>query len=335
MNPRGLLDADMRTIGQWLLQGWQWWIDEIRGLAPARLRRARTSDAPRFVVRHDALVPVSDGTRGATPGMRVTLVVAAAECLVRVITRPTLGERDMHRMVAFEADTLLPLPSGSVLLAVRSGGAAEEPGKTRIRVAGLPIETAHAMLRAADAARVVPVAVILDESQPSPLDFAPALRSAGLLARRRSATPLLWGLVAVLLLFNIIMAIWRDAARVAQLEQIVAEQQPAAGIAQAIARRGEQDRSLAARSLALRHTHDPLQVIAAVSDALPEGAWLQRFVWDGEGVRLTGYRPARADVATALRRSGRFAGVRAMGESSEAAVPAGEPFDLSARMGAR
>ncbi|MBL7373439.1 hypothetical protein INQ23_29410, partial [Escherichia coli] len=82
------------------------------------------------------------------------------------------------------------------------------------------------------------VAVILDESQPSPLDFAPALRSAGLLARRRSATPLLWGLVAVLLLFNITMAIWRDAARVAQLEQIVAEQQPAAGIAQAIARRG-------------------------------------------------------------------------------------------------
>ncbi|WP_163284462.1 hypothetical protein, partial [Enterobacter hormaechei] len=80
----------------------------------------------------------------------------------------------------------------------------------------------------------------------------------GLLARRRSATPLLWGLVAVLLLFNITMAIWRDAARVAQLEQIVAEQQPAAGIAQAIARRGEQDRSLAARSLALRHTHDPL-----------------------------------------------------------------------------
>jgi len=334
MNPRALLDADMRTIGQWLLQGWQWWTDELSGLVPARLRRRRTSEAPRFAMRHDRLVSVSGGVRGAAPGMRVTLVVPAADCLVRVITRPALGERDMQRMIAFEADTLLPLPAGSALLAARSAGPAEEPGKTRILVAGLPIETARAMLRVADAGGVVPVAVVLEETQPA-LDFAPAMRAAGLLARKRSAAPLLWGLVAVLLLLNIAAAIGRDATRVARFEQIVAEQQPAVGIAQAIARRGEEDRLIATRSLALRHTHDPLQVIAAVSDALPEGAWLQRLIWDGETVRLTGYRPARADVATALRRSGRFAGVRTMGESSEAAVPAGEPFDLSARVGAR
>lgn len=335
MNPRALLDADMHTIGQWLLQGWQWWIDELSGLVPARLRRRRASDAPRFTVRHGALVPVSAGARGAAPGMRITLVVPAADCLVRTITRPAIGERDLQRMIAFEADTLLPLPSGSALLAAQSAGPAEAPGTIRILVAGLPTETARAMLQVADGAGVVPVAVILEEAQPVPLDFAPAMRVAGLLVRKRSAAPLLWGLVCMLLLINIAMAIWRDAARVARFEQIVAEQQPAVGIAQAIARRGEQDRHLATRSLALRRTHDPLHVIAAVSDALPEGAWLQRLVWDGETVRLTGYRPARADVATALRRSGRFTDVRAIGEGSEAAVPAGEPFDLSARAGVR
>lgn len=335
MNPRALLDADMRTIGQWLLQAWQWWVDELSGLVPARLRRGRTSEAPRFAVRHDMLVPVSAGVRSAAPGMRVTLVVSAADCLVRTIIRPALGERDMQRMIAFEADTLLPLPSGSALLAARIAGPAEEPGAIRILVAGLPVERARTMLQVADAVGVVPVAVVLEESQPVPLDFAPAMRTAGLLARKRSAAPLLWGLVGVLLLLNIAVAIWRDAAHVARFEQIVAEQQPAVGIAQAIARRGEQDRSLARRSLALRRTHDPLHVIAAVSGVLPEGAWLQRLVWDGETVRLTGYRPARADVATALRRSGRFTDVHAMGEGSEAAVPAGEPFDLSARAGAR
>ncbi|MEP9360941.1 PilN domain-containing protein [Sphingomonas sp. KR3-1] len=336
MNPRALLDADMRMIGQWLLQGWQWWSDEIRALIPARLQRSSMRELPRFIVCDGALAPARPGQRVAVPGpgARVTLVVPAADCLVRTITRPALGDRDLHRMLAFEADALLPIPVASVVLAARIEGAADAPGLVRVRIAGLPIAAAHAIAEAAEAADVVPVAVVVEQPQPqpAPLDFAPAMRAAGLLARQRSATPLLWVLVAVLLLLNLAMAIWRDAAHVAQFERIVAEQQPAVGIAQAISRRGEQDRRLVARSLALRRARDPLDVLAAVSASLPTGTWLQRLAWDGEAVRLTGYRPERADVATALRRSGRFVGVRSMGESAEAAMPTGQPFDLSAKV---
>lgn len=338
MNARVLLDADMRTIGQWLLQGWRWWIDELRALVPSRLRPTAIDSTPRFAVERGALVALASGKGGIAmlpkAGRRVTIAIPAGDCLVRTITRPAIGERDLQRMVAFEAASLLPIPPGSALVAARVAGAAEASGKIRIDVAGLPIENAREVARLVVGAGVVPLAVVLAETnrQAPPLDFAPAMRAAGLLARRRSATPLLWGLVAVLLASNIVLWIWRDAAQVAQFERLVAEQQPAVTIAQAIARRGEQDRRLIARSLALRRVRDPLQAIAAVSGALPTGAWLQRLAWDGGSVRLAGYRPARADVATALRRSGRFADVRTMGESTQATMPTGEPFDLAAKV---
>lgn len=334
MSARPLLDADMRTIGQWLLQGWHWWVDELRGLVPLRWRRAQLRGVPRLLVRGRMLQP--EPGRRASPvskaGMRVALVVSPADCLCRVVTRPAVGERDLLRMIAFEADSLLPLPAEAMLIAARIAGPADEQGQLRIEVAGLPIDRARAMLELAATTRLVPVAVIVEEaaSRAEPLDFAPALRRAGLLPPQRSAAPWLWALVVLLMGLTIGFAIARDVARVTQLDRIVAEQQPAVSIAQAIARRSEQDRRLVQRTLALRRQREPLRLIAAVHAALPDGAWLQRLAWDGETIRLIGYRPEGADVATALRQSGRFAKVHAMEEDTQAALPTGQPFDLAA-----
>lgn len=325
MNPRALLDTDMQTIGRWLLGGWRWWGDELRALTPPALRPRRAYAAPRFAIEDIA---------AAKPGMRVTILVPARDCLVRTIIRPAIADRDLRRMIAFEADALLPIPPGSALVTARVAGAADEAGKIEVEVAGLPLDKARAIAGDAAAAGVVPVTVVVAEAdpKPAPLDFAPAMREAGLLAPLRSAAPLLWGLVAALLLANVALWIWRDVARVAQFERLVTEQQPAVGIAQTIARRGVQDRRLIARSLALRRVRDPLHALGAVSHALPSGVWLQRLSWDGESVRLVGYRPARTDVATALRRSGGFAEVRSVSEETQAAMPTGEPFDLAAKV---
>ncbi|TGX48709.1 hypothetical protein E5A73_20605 [Sphingomonas gei] len=338
MTPGLLLDADMQTIGQWLLGGLRWWIDEIRALVPARSRRPPAGGLPRFAVERGALVSLAFGTRRAVPIPKartwVTIVIPAGDCLIRVITRPALNERDLQRMITFEADTLLPIPAGSALIAARNLGAADEAGKIRIEVAGLPVDKARELADVAAATGLVPVSIVLSEAhrQAPPLDFAPAMRGAGLLAHRRSATPLLWAFVAILMTLNVAIWIWRDAARVAGFERLVAEQQPAMNVAQTVARRGEQDRRLIARSLGLRRSRDPLNVFAAVSGALPPGVWLQRLAWDGESVRLVGYRPEKADVATALRRSGRFAAVRAAEGEIQTVMPTGEPFDITARV---
>lgn len=339
MNMRFLLDADMRTIGRWLLEGWRWWLDELRAFVPARFRGARSSAGLPCVFRDGALVPLGRTGAGRIPekpkaGTRATILVPDALCLSRVIARPALGERDVQRMVALEAETLLPIPAGSAVVAGRIKGPADVPGKILIEVAGLPVEQARAIARAVESAGIVPVGIVTGAAAGArgPLDFAPAMRALGILTRRRSATPYLWGLVALLLLLDIGAWIWRDAAQVARFEQIVAGQQPAVTVAQAIGRRADHDRRIVAQSLSLRRTHDPLQVMGEAGAALPPGAWLQRYVWDGASIRLAGYRPPKVDVATALRRSGRFAEVRTASDETQAAIPAGDPFDISARV---
>lgn len=336
MSARTLLDADMTTIGLWLRQGWFWWIDELRGLVPARLRPSPLRGAARYWVRDDRLQPVPGQRVGLVPrtGSAVALIVPPGACLRRELTRPKVGERDLRRMLALEADVLLPMPAGTALLATRILGPGDADGRVAVEIAALPLATG-ARLGAVAAAAGVTVRAAIVEEDPSglpPLDFAPAMRDAGLLPVRRSATPWLWGLVGILLFLTVVMAIWRDAAQVAQLERLVAEQQPAVGIAQAIARRGAQDRRLVVQSLAARRHREPLGVMAKVQRALPAGSWLQRYLWDGETVRLTGYRPERADVATELRRSGAFQGVQTMGEETQAVLPTGQPFDISARV---
>lgn len=338
MSGRGLLDADMHTIGRWLLQGWHWWVNELQGLAPVNWRRHRSDNLPRLLfqageLRYERSVV---GAMGAAPraGLRAIVTVPQALCLTRLIERPPLSARDLQHMLVLERDMLLPFAAGSIVVAARLLGPALVSGRTMVEVAGLPADIAQDVATAITATGVIAVHVLIHEERttPVPIDFAPAMREAGLIAKPRSVTPMLWVLVAFLVALNLGVLIWRDAASAQRLEQIVQEQQPAVSVAQIIARRIQRDGALVARSAALRQAHDPQRSLVAVSRALPPGVWLQRYVWDGATVRLTGYKPPRTDVATALRRTGDFAEVRSLTDESQATVPAGDPFDLSARI---
>ncbi|MGI9375011.1 MAG: hypothetical protein ACR2PC_02760 [Tsuneonella suprasediminis] len=338
MNARRLLDADMATVGRWLSEGVHWWIAELEQLLPARLRHVQGDRLPRFRFADGQLVRPMDGKaaegNGPRPGTRIAVTVPCGLCLARVIERPALGERDLQRMAAFEGDSLLPFPSGARLIAARPLGPGAEPKKARVEVAGLPLETARTIADRLVDARAVAVRVILEDEGElgRPIDFAPAMREAGLIARPRSATPFIWGVVGCLALTNVAALILRDIAAVERLEATVGEQQPAVTSAQTIIRRIAGDRALIARSLARRQSHDALAGLAITSGALPEGSWLQRYVWDGATVTLTGYKPPSTDVGSALRRSGAFAEVRSTNDEIQAEVPAGKPFDISARI---
>lgn len=328
MSVRGLLDADMKTIGRWLAEGWRWWTGELREIVPARLRESSARALPKLRAENGGLVPLPKA------GARVAIMVRSADCLVRRIERPALSLRDLRQMVALEADMLLPMPAEAIIVAARTMGAGSAPGKTDVEVVGLPMARAQAIAAAIRSAGVVPVRISMDapEDAWAPVDFAPAMRESGLLPELRTATPLVWALVGFLICLNIAAVIWRDVAKVEQLEQIVQDQQPAVNVAQTITRRSAQDRTLVIQSTLLRREHDPLRAMELLGNALPENAWLQRYVWDGASVRLVGYRPAKTDIATALRRSGHFSGVRTMADETQASVPAGEPFDISARI---
>ncbi|CAM8663164.1 PilN domain-containing protein [Sphingobium sp. H39-3-25] len=341
MNSKRILNADMATIGRWIASGIRWWVAELEQLLPARLRHARSDGLGHYRFADGALTPVADGKKGAStgphPGERVAVIVSRSESLARVIERPSLNDRDLQRMASFEGDGLLPFPSGTTIIAARRVGSTADPAKMRVEIAGLPLETARRIAETIADAKVVAVRIFVENNRTaaSPLDFAPAMHEAGLIARPRSATPLVWAVVACFVVLNTGLFIWKDVRSVERLEQVVQEQQPAVTVAKTITRRTGQDETLVARSLAKRRDHDAIGGLAAISEAIPQGAWLQRYVWDGTSVKITGYKPPRTDIAGELRRSGAFADVRAMNDEIQAEVPAGEPFDIGARIARR
>lgn len=333
MNGRALLDTDMRTLGQWLVQGGRWWIDELQAMVPARWRERAGRALPRFVVENGALVPEA-GPAGPVPrpGLCAVVVVPRALCLVRLVERPLVRPRDLPGMLALEGEALLPLPPQAVVVAGRALKTVA-PGRMMVEAAGLPLEDARRVSAAITAARLDARAVTLETADAAaPIDFLPAMRAAGLLEPQRSATPLAWGLVATLVAANIAALVGHDIAETRRLERLIEEQQPAMNTARTIRRRIDADRTLITGTTALRQRHDPLRALTEVSNALPAGVWLQRLSWDGETVRLTGYRPVAVDVSSALRRSGSLTEVRVLNDETQATTPAGVPFDISGWM---
>lgn len=333
MAGRGILDADMATLGRGIADGFRWWIDELAGMMPPAWRRGETGR--RVPLAADLSLP-ADAAEMAERG-RVALVLPAGAALVRRLERPAVSERDLPRMLAFEADSLLPFPAEEVLVAGRIVGPAADPGRAVIDVAGLRRDVGAAVAAEATERGIEPTRVIVGEPAGPlpPLDFAPAIRAAGLLPPRRQTARLAWAVAAFLFLLNIGLLIWRDVARNDRLEAIVAAQAPAVDAARRITGRMHADRTTVQRTAALRRTHDPIGSLALVGGLLPPGAWLQRYEWSGEGMRLTGYRPRQADVVGALRQSQRFATVKSASRETQPEVPAGQPFDLALVFGRR
>lgn len=84
--------------------------------------------------------------------------------------------------------------------------------------------------------------------------------------------------------------------------------------------------------VAERDANDPLGPLALTTIALPEGAWVQRYVWTGESLRITGYKAPGSDIQTALRRTGRFASLQTSVSDPTAEGGGGQPFDVSATL---
>jgi hypothetical protein len=317
-----ILDTDMKTLAGWLKAGFAWWSAELATMLPASLR-----GTPRRLGDHISFG--GPGTwrivgRGA-PGL---VVIAPGMCLLREVDLPPLGDADLAQLVALEAERLFPLPQEKMAIGLARDPAARE----KVAIAVLPLDRVAAMLEELRAAGQNPRRVVMADGTAGGIDFSPALAKAGLLPPPRNLRARWWALVAALMALNFGLLVWRDMQEVAQLEALVAEQAPAVrATRQIVARIGAQQRS-AIELAALRRRHDPLAVLAAVSAAMPQAAWVQRYVWQDDGLHITGNRRQGADVAGALRQSGHFTDVRSAGAEAAAQEPTGLPFDVTAKV---
>jgi len=330
----GILDADMTTLGRMIASGFRWWIDELAELVPERLRGR--GGAARVWLHFDghALTERRAGQSAAVAATRATTLpvrIARDLCLIRDLPLPAISARDLERMVLIDADRVMPMPPGAMIVAGRI--AATDPATRMItaEIAGLPVDRARTLVAALAAAQVTSSQIGLADDSPRGVDFLSAFRAQGLLAPRSSAAAGWWAIVAFLFALNIGLLVWRDHQSVARLQQIVDGQQPAVLAARTISRRVAASERIAAQSVAARRRAAPLALLGQVSAAIPPGAWVQRLHWDGATVRIAGYKPRTADVLGALRRQPAFADVRNAAADTVGDVPAGQPFDITAR----
>jgi Tfp pilus assembly protein PilN len=72
-------------------------------------------------------------------------------------------------------------------------------------------------------------------------------------------------------------------------------------------------------------------MLQALTEALPAGAWVQHLEWNGQALRIVGFRTPAVDVAAALSNSGAFVNPRSMtGATAPAGANDAQPFDITA-----
>lgn len=339
MKLNNLLNSDMKTIVGEANRAFLWWVEELRSLVPPRMRDWRSTKSPILFFDTIGRFTESDGAP-ATNGSpsNATIVVCDQAVLQREVIAPAMSRSDLAQMLSLNCERYFPLPGASLILAQSTDSIRTENGVAKIGIAALPLVHADALAAALKAAAITPRSVRIgnrDLNADPRFDFLSGMRAAGLLPPRSRRRAIWWTVVAAFALLNLVTLILRDAAENERLQALVDAQRPAVTVAQRMTSQMRSVGTVAQRVAARRAQREPLGALAATTIALPDGAWVQRYAWDGASVRLTGYRMRDADVAAALRRSDRFANVKTAQTDSMGETVTGQPFDLTAEIRGR
>ena len=338
MTLNDLLNSDLTTLRHEARRGFDWWIDELAALVPSSLQRFGQRNRQMLTldggVWHDA---ATGDALGRAPSDGAIIVINENQLLVREVTVPPMSASEVNRMLALNAGRYFPMPTESILLSATPRRTRTDEGLMTVDVAALPITRATAIAAAISATGLIPAAVrvLRDEHVDPRFDFLPQMQRSGLLGSHRPGRANWWALVAALALLNIAMLSWRDTADIERLQALVDGQRPAVTVAQRITARMRAMNAHAQRAALQRQQREPLSTLAAITQAVPDGAWVQRYAWDGATLRLTGYRSRDTDVASALRKLPGFANVKSAQTDSIAETATGQPFDLVAEVAQR
>lgn len=320
-----LLNADMATIGRLLGDGWRWWIDELASLVPARARRLFAGRAlPRAVQLADGRFSVDAPARAAP--LPVELLLTPRALLTRTEVLPRMSGRDARALLLNDIDRLTPYPAeqvfGDVVLAERNDGGIDAT------LAVLPRTAAVTALAAARAQGLAPQRLRISGHEA--FDFAPAMRAAGLEIGTAPRPAWLWPLVAMLALANVGALVWRDVRHTQAMRDVRTEMQAQVDLVTAVRSRVEAEQARRAALIRARSEGDPLRLLDAVSQTLPDGAWVQRYSATPRTLRLAGFASPGLDVRGALRRTPGTARWRSSNAELSSASETAQPFDLQA-----
>ena len=334
-----LLDSDMTTVVRQFKAASRWWVDELSAMMPAWARPGSKAISGLIAsygadgcIRLDGdATPL--GYANPTSGLRpATILIPETLCLIRTVALPVMRRADLRKLVSLDLDRLMPFAADTAYADVTPTNTQVIAGKADAVIAALPKAQVSAIHAAAIAAGLQPraIGIASDDGDTLRFDFLPGLVDDGAAIKSGTGAAFWWGLLALLFVLNIGVLIFRDSQRVSQLAALVETQQPTANAARRIAKRIADENGLRTELLMRRERDNALNALAFVTRATPSGIWIQRYSWNGETLRLAGYKQGNSDVVAALRKSGGFASVRASTSDVAAESTTGQPFDVTA-----
>ncbi len=335
MSMQDILNADMETLSEWIKSGFSWWLGELSAIMPKfwhnrfSSRTALTAESLgggqyRFTKLGNEIAFSSKADGRRTP---VTLVIPDSQVLQRTLDMPLLSAKDINRLIALDIDRLTPFSAESIYHNAYQVARDSDNGRQKIQL-GVIVKTV------ADSAVELAAAHGLDvkclTTAGTRLDFIPPMRASEGKDDEHKSRLIWWSSVAALLLINLAVLIFRDMHDINQLQTTIDGQSATANVGRQLRQRIEQDHAQREAVIARRAGQEPLKILSAVSQTLPDEAWVQRLTWNGQTIRLAGYKRSNIDMIAALSRSTMLKNVRPSTSDVVLKNNAGQPFDITA-----
>jgi general secretion pathway protein L len=310
MNAKELLNMDMEQAVQMLLRGWRWWTHELLAMLPPEWRERVTRRSHNVAEFRGGALVYRDEESGqflqTKPRGAIKALMPADQVLVREMDLPLLPMSDVKRMIALDIDRLTPFQPEQVVFDAEIVARNTESGRQQVALGVVLRAAVTEFMDSLHANNLQPAAIGAASRRGvfgHDFDFLSAMREAngGDAAQRRS---LYWWIgAAVLLIVNLALLTYRDSSNLDQLRQTVETQQGPVGVA--LRTREKVDREAVRRAALLKSKAQsaPLPVLDAVTQAMPQDAWVRRFEWNGRSVHITGARKTSTDIIARLEAS--------------------------------
>ena len=339
MTLQDVLNADLGTVWSWVRQGATWWRAELEAMLPASWRGRLGAGRPvverlvdgRWALRREGARPVPLDSPFLEKLRSVDLALPWTELLTRDLDLPLLDAGDLQRLLALDLERLTSFRPEDAWWTSKVIERRAEARRQTVRLVLIRRARADALLAEALAAGLE-VRRLGVGGDARGLAFAFDRNGAGAFGRSaRRRLLILRVAVAALLLANLLSLLAKDMIATAQLRAAVDARHTETLAVQRLRRRVMAE-SARRQDLADKlRRQDPLRVLNAVTLALPAGAWVQRFEWNGQVARIAGFAAPGTDPAQALRRIPLFADVRSL-PATEAKSEDKAAFDLAAQV---
>ncbi len=355
------MTALLAPLNAGLMRFIAWWLGELAGLVPARLRAqfARARPAVHIEIGDDeaALDSIKGGARRRLGGADLTdgtggrdavhelirqarlgsaelaVVIPAAKALRQVIELPAPAAENLREVVAFEMDRHTPFVAEDVYFDCRLAGGEPRHGRISVELAVVPRGVADDALRVVRGWGLEADRLEVGGTDAGALNLLPAasVRARGSASRRVSL--MLAACAVGLMVLVVYLPLWRQQAQLSQIEIELAQ---ARADAVAVDRLKARVEDLAERGgfFVARKSSVPTltEIVHEVTALLPDDTYLLQFGVRQDQLAVSGYSGKASALIGELEKSDILGEVRFSSPVTLDRRVGLDRFNLSARV---